>query len=137
MEKHLIGVFPAVLGLNMKILLSKSQLFPALTAESIAPAPSALSTRPEVVILRSQCPHDHQLTGSACGFQMPCYLQNTLMIGKFGQDFIDLEEILNFLPRWKTLIQSIIKWVANQELIFLNTSTTFNVCSQKSWQSTP
>ena len=24
------------------------------------------------------------------------------MIGKFGQDFIDLEEILNFLPRWKT-----------------------------------
>ena len=72
---------------------------PALTAESIAPAPSAHSTGPEVVILRSQCPHDHQLTGSACGFQMPCYLQNTLMIGKFGQDFIDLEEILNFLPR--------------------------------------
>ena len=27
MEKHLIGVFPAVLGLNMKILLSESQLF--------------------------------------------------------------------------------------------------------------
>ena len=24
------------------------------------------------------------------------------MIGKFGQDFIDLEEILNFLPRQKT-----------------------------------
>ena len=36
LEKHLIGVFPAVLGLNMKILLSKSQLFPALTAESTA-----------------------------------------------------------------------------------------------------
>ena len=36
MEKHLIGVFPAVLGLNMKILLSKGQLFPALTAESTA-----------------------------------------------------------------------------------------------------
>ena len=36
MEKHLIGVFPAVLGLNMKILLSKSQLVPALTAESTA-----------------------------------------------------------------------------------------------------
>ena len=64
------------------------------------------------------------------------------MIGKFGQDFIDLEEILNFIPRWKTnkqisLIQSIIKWVANQELIFLNTSATLNVCSQKTWQSTP
>ena len=36
LEKHLIGVFPVVLGLNMKILLSKGQLFPALTAESIA-----------------------------------------------------------------------------------------------------
>ena len=64
------------------------------------------------------------------------------MIAKFGQDFIDLEEILNFLPRWKTkkqtsLIQSIIKWVANQELIFLNTSATLNLCSQKTWQSTP
>ena len=64
------------------------------------------------------------------------------MIGKFGQDFIYLEEILNFLPRWKTnkqtsLIQSILKWVANQELIFLNTSATLNVCSQKTWQSTP
>ena len=43
------------------------------------------------------------------------------MIGKFGQDFIDLEEILNFLPRKKTsLIQSIIKWVVNQETTFLN-----------------
>ena len=36
LEKHLIGVFPVVLGLNMKILLSKGQLFPALTAESTA-----------------------------------------------------------------------------------------------------
>ena len=36
LEKHLIGVFPGVLGLNMKILLSKGQLFPALTAESTA-----------------------------------------------------------------------------------------------------
>ena len=36
MEKHLIGVFPEVLGLNVKILHSKGQLFPALTAESTA-----------------------------------------------------------------------------------------------------
>ena len=36
MEKHLTGVFPAVLGLIMKILLSKGRLFPALTAESTA-----------------------------------------------------------------------------------------------------
>jgi len=145
MEKHLIGVFPAVLGLNMKILLSEvscSQLWKQRAQLTPFPAPSALTTGPEVVILRCQCPHDHQLTGSVCDFQMPCYLQNTLLIGKFGQDFIDLEEILNFLPTWKTnkqtsLIQSIIKWVANQELIFLNTSATLNVCSQKTWQSTP
>ena len=36
MENHLTGVFPAVLGLNIKILLSKGWLFPALTAESTA-----------------------------------------------------------------------------------------------------
>ena len=44
-------------------------------------------------ILRSQYLHDHRLTGSACGFQ------NAVTIEKFDQDFIDLEEILNFLPR--------------------------------------
>ena len=80
MGKHLIGVFPAVLGLNMKILLSKGWLFPTLTAESTAPAPSALSTGPEVVILRSQCPHDHQLTGSVCGFQ------NAMLSSKYIKD---------------------------------------------------
>ena len=36
LEKYLIGVCPGVLGLNMKILLSKGQLFPALIAESTA-----------------------------------------------------------------------------------------------------
>ena len=122
--------------------VSCSQLWQQRAQLTPFPAPSALTTGPAVVILRSQCPHDHQLTGSVCDFQMPCYLQNILMIGKFGQDFIYLEEILNFLPRWKTnkqtsLIQSILKWVANQELIFLNTSATLNLCSQKTWQSTP
>ena len=34
-------------------------------------------------------------------FKMPFYLQNIVMIEKFDQDFIDLEEILNFLPREK------------------------------------
>ena len=28
-------------------------------------------------------------------------IQNTIIIGKFGLDFINLEEILNFLPREK------------------------------------
>ena len=32
-------------------------------------------------------------------FKMLFYLQNTVTIEKFDQDFIDLEEILNFLPR--------------------------------------
>lgn len=32
-------------------------------------------------------------------FKMPFYLQNKITIGKFDQDFTDLEEILNFLPR--------------------------------------
>ena len=30
---------------------------------------------------------------------MSFYLQNTVTIEKIDQDFIDLEEILNFLPR--------------------------------------
>ena len=33
MEKHLIGVFPAVLGLSVKIILSQGQLLPALTQQ--------------------------------------------------------------------------------------------------------
>ena len=34
-------------------------------------------------------------------FKLPFCLQNTITIEKFGQDFIGLEEILNFLPRKK------------------------------------
>ena len=37
-------------------------------------------------------------------FKMPFYLQNTIITGKFGLDFIDLEEILNFLHREKSLL---------------------------------
>ena len=125
MENRLIGAFLAVLGLNLKIILSQGWLFPALWQQieqlTLIPTPSALTTGLVVFILRNQCLYDHQLKGSAYGFQLPLYLQNTIMIGKFGQDFIDLEEILNFLPRKKTsLIQSIIKWVVNQETTFLN-----------------
>ena len=32
-------------------------------------------------------------------FKMPFYLQNIVTTEKFDQDFIDLEEILNFLPK--------------------------------------
>ena len=47
-------------------------------------------------------------------------LQNRIKIREIDQNFTDLVEILKFLPRKTSLIQSIIKWVANQEIMFLN-----------------
>ena len=50
MENHLIGAFPAVLGLSVKIILSQDRLLPALTQQraqlTLFPAPSALTTGP-------------------------------------------------------------------------------------------
>ena len=139
MENRLIGAFLAVLGLNLKIILSQGWLFPALWQQieqlTLIPTPSALTTGLVVFILRNQCLYDHQLKGSAYGFQLPLYLQNTIMIGKFGQDFIDLEEILNFLPRKKT---SLIKnnQVGGKSGNYFLSHIYYPPCSEKSQQTT-
>ena len=61
--------------------VSCSQLWQQRAQLTPFPAPSALTTGPEVVILRSQCPHDHQLTGSVCGFQ------NAMLSSKYINDW--------------------------------------------------
>ena len=101
MENRLIGAFSVVLGLSVKIILlhltassSDSREHSSHCFQHLLHSPQG----PEVFILRSQCLYNHQLTGSACGFQNATYLQNTIMIEQCDWDFIDLEEILYFLP---------------------------------------
>ena len=100
---HLIGVLPAVLGLSVKIIFSQvdcSQLSDSGEHSSHCfqhLLPSLQGTA--VFILKGQGLHDHQLTGSACDFQNAILSSKYNIIVKFDQDFIDLEEILNFLPR--------------------------------------
>ena len=106
MENRLISAFPAVLGLRVKIILSQGLQLPVLTQQraqfTLFPEPSALTTGPRGVYSwepASMWPSANRIYMwlSKCHF----YLKNTIMIGKFGLDFIDLEDILNFLPRKK------------------------------------
>ena len=66
---------------------------------------------------------------------MPFYLQNTIKIGKIGQIFINLEEILKFLPRKKKFrdtknTHQVGSKSDDQEMIFFN-HVSHPACSDK------
>ena len=84
MENHLIAAFSAVLGLSVKIVhshfdcsqLSHSREHSSHCFQHLLHSPQG----PVVFILRSHCLYDHQITGSACGFQ------NAILSSKYSNN---------------------------------------------------
>ena len=127
MENGLTGVFPAGLGPQGRFFLSQVDGSCSLTAESTALTVSstfcAHGRDLRMFSLKGQYLNDHQLQGSE-GSPENVLLQNIIKIEwKGGQGFHRLRGNSEISTLGKTsLIQRIIhtKWVANQEIIFLN-----------------